>query len=325
MKDSHHRFNKTAAILWLTALTVAFSFALSTGREQDGFRVRFGACDWTLGKSGDPAALEMASRLGLEGVQVSLNVKDDSLALTSPELQKAYLDAARKYSVAIASFAIGELNDVPFKIDPRAEWWVEQSVEISRSMGVEIVLVPFFGKGDLRKDPEGLDTVIARLRRVAPKAEKAGVILALESWLSAEENLRILERVGSPAVRVYYDVGNSQDAGFDIYREIRLLGDKICEFHAKDTKDLYGKGSMDFPAIRRVMEEIGYHGWFIIEGTKLPLGVEESIRCDLDYLKAVFSAVKKQPHCACSNVTQTGSWLTLEIHLNRYKNEAPGS
>ena len=44
----------------------------------------------------------------------------------------------------------------------------------------------------------------------------------------------ILNRVGSPAVKVYYDVANSHKQGYDIYKEIRMLGKNICEFHAKD-------------------------------------------------------------------------------------------
>jgi sugar phosphate isomerase/epimerase len=87
---------------------------------------------------------------------------------------------------------------------------------------------------------------------------------------------------------VYYDVGNSQEAGYDILKEIRLLGARICQFHAKDYKDLYGKGTMDFKAVRKAMEDIGYRSWFILEGTQLPLGVEKSIRYDLDYLRTIF-------------------------------------
>ena len=107
-------------------------------------------------------------------------------------------------------------------------------------------------------------------------------------------HLKILERVGSPAVRVYYDVANSQDAGYPILEEIRELGDRIVEVHAKDTKDLYGKGSMDFPAVRRALEAIGYKGWFVLEGTKMPLGVEASIRYDVEYLRAVFGKVERE-------------------------------
>jgi sugar phosphate isomerase/epimerase len=155
-------------------------------------------------------------------------------------------------------------------------------------LGVNVVLLAFFGEGDLRNDKKGTDIVVERLKRVAPKAEKAGVFLAIESWLSAEQHIDIIDRVGSPAVKVYYDVGNSHKAGYDIYKEIRQLGKHICEFHAKDYDDLYGKGSIDFEEVRRAMDDIGYRGWIVMEGVKMPLGVEESCRYDAQYLRGIF-------------------------------------
>jgi sugar phosphate isomerase/epimerase len=279
---------KEPAVLILLAIAVCIWTGLGSQKNAAKFNVKFGVCDWTIGKTGDPAALELASKLGLEGVQVSLVIKNDGLELAQAALQKSYLEAAEKYGIGIASFAIGDLNNIPYKSDPRAEKWIEQSIDICRAMNVKIVLVPFFGKGDLKNDPKGTETVIERLKRVAPKAENAGVILALESWLSAEDHLKILSAVGSPAIQVYYDVGNSQEAGYDILKEIRLLGARICQFHAKDYKDLYGKGTMDFKAVRKAMDEIGYHSWFVLEGTQLPLGIEKGIRYDLDYLRSVF-------------------------------------
>lgn len=275
----------------LTAASAGFLFlacaALAAAGEAP-VKVRLGVCDWTIGKSGDPAAFPFAAGLGLDGVQVSLNSRGESLALAAPELRRAFLKAAERTGTAIASFAIGELNDVPLKSDPRAERWLEQGIGIARDMGIRTILVPFFGKGDLRGDAAGVDRVVSALKRLAPKAEMSGVVLALESYLSAEDHLRILERVGSPAVRVYYDVANSQEAGYDILREIRLLGPKIVEFHAKDTKGLYGKGSVDFKAVRQAMAGSGFEGWIIIEGTQFPLGLEKSLRWDVDYLRTIF-------------------------------------
>jgi len=271
--------------LFLTAA----GFAVEKGKN----RVRLGVCDWTIEKTGDPAALELAKKLGLEGVQVSISVSGDTLPLLQPKLQKTYLDAVKLTGVGIASFCIGQLNSIPYKSDPRAEKWLEQSIGICKAMGVGIVLVPFFGKGDLLNDPQGVKTVVARLKRVAPKAEKAGVVLALESQLSAEDHLKIIDQVGSPAVRVYYDVANSQKMGYNIFKEIRLLGKRIAQMHAKDSKDLYGKGSMDFAAVRKAMEDIGYGGWLVMEGTKMPLGIEESNRFDANYLKTLFPVESK--------------------------------
>lgn len=288
MENMMRKAFKETAFLILLAIAVCIWTGHASQKSEAEFMVRFGVCDWTIGKTGDPAAFELASKLGLEGVQVSLAIKNDTLELAQAALQKSYLEVAKKLNIEIASFAMGDLNNIPYKSDPRAEQWIDQSIDICRAMKVKIVLVPFFGKGDLRNDPKGTKTVIDRLKRVAPKAEKAGVILALESWLSAEDLLKILKAVGSPALQVYYDVGNSQEAGYDILKEIRLLGARICQFHAKDYKDLYGKGTMDFKAVRKAMEDIGYHSWFVLEGTELPLGIEKSIRYDLDYLRTIF-------------------------------------
>jgi len=268
--------------------TAALAIAASPASQKTAYNLPLGVCDWTIGKAGDPAAFELAARLGLDGVQVSLVPKGDSLALADPALRTVFLKAARKARIPIASFAIGDLNDVPLKSDPRAEKWLAKGIDVAAAMSVKIILVPFFGKGELRNDLAGVDAVVAALKRLAPQAEAKGVVLALESYLSAGDILKILERIGSPAVRVYYDVGNSQDMRYPILDEIRELGARIVEVHAKDTKDLYGKGSMDFPAVRTALEDIGYKGWFVLEGTKMPLGVEESVRYDADYLRAVF-------------------------------------
>ena len=99
----------------------------------------------------------------------------------------------------------------------------------------------------------------------------------------------IIERVGSPAVKVYYDVGNSKKRGYDIYREIRALGkENICEFHAKDYQGTFGKGEIDFEAVRRAMDEIGYRGWLHVESVKMPHGRDETVRRDAQYLRTVF-------------------------------------
>ena len=262
--------------------------ARSHGSEPGITQIKFGVCDWTIETSGDPAALETAARLGLNGVQVSLNPKGESLALLDKSFQQTYLAAVKKTGAEIASFCLGELNNVPLKSDSRAERWVTEGIEIASAMEIGIILVPFFGKGDLKNDPAGTEAVVAALKRLAPKAEKAGVTLALESMLSAEDNLRIIAAVGSPAITVYYDVGNSQEAGFDIGREIRLLGGHISQFHAKDYQDLFGQGSIDFRAVRAAMKEISYGSWLVLEEVKFPLGLEKSILQDLKYLKRTF-------------------------------------
>ena len=256
-------------------------------RPPQGFRI--GVCDWTIGKRCDPAALALAKKIGLDGVQVDFGGgPDKDPPLFNAQLQSRYAEEVKAQEMRIASLAMGVLNEVAYKSDPRAEKWVDQAIDVARAMRQRIILLAFFNKGDLKNDKAGTDTVVSKLKNIAAKAEKARVTLAVESWLSAEEHLAILDRVGSSAVQVYYDVANSHKMGYDIYQEIRTLGKRICQFHAKDYDDLYGKGSIDFKRVRAAMDEADYRGWFIMEGTKMPKGIEESCRYDAEYLRTIF-------------------------------------
>lgn len=77
-----------------------------------------------------------------------------------------------------------------------------------------------FGPGELdMANRQEIDQLVRVLQDAAPQAEKAGMILGLESYLSAADNLKILERIGSSAVKVSCDVGNSTDKGRDVLKE----------------------------------------------------------------------------------------------------------
>jgi L-ribulose-5-phosphate 3-epimerase len=288
--------NRTDLLLtrreWMTraaALALASPLApLLAAPEKRRFKI--GACDWSIGKMGVPAAFEVAKEIGLDGVQVSLGSAANNMHLRQPEMQQQYKEAARQAGLEISSLAIGEMNNIPYKSDPRTIEWVSDCVDVMQALGVKVVLLAFFGKGDLRDDPPGTDEVVKRLKAVAPKAEKAGVILGIESWLSAEAHMDIIQRVGSPAVKVYYDVCNSNDRGYDIYKEIRWLGTKhICEFHMKENGSLLGQGKVDFQKVRQAMDDIGYAGWMQIEGA-VPKGGKmlPSYQANLKFLRGIF-------------------------------------
>ena len=204
--------------------------------------------------------------------------------LLQPELQKKYLKQAKELKVAIVSMALGILNELPYKKELQAQQWVADSIEVSRAFGTHVVLLAFFGKGDLKNDMKGTDAVTERLKEIAPKAEKAGVVLGVESWLSAAEHVAVLDKVGSKAVQVHYDLGNSHKMGYDIYQEIRFLGRHICELHAKDYDGLFGKGTINIPEVRRAVDDIHYRGWMHIES-----GVnEQDIGSNGRYLRTIF-------------------------------------
>jgi sugar phosphate isomerase/epimerase len=275
----------TTRALALAGLSTQFA-PLFAAPEKRTFKI--GACEWSLRK-GDPSSFEVAKEIGLDGVQVNMGSAGNDMHLRKPEVQKAYLEASRRTGVAVASLAMGELNNVPLKSDPRAKAWLMDAIEVAKALGVQVILIAQFYKGELKDDKPGIDRTVDILKEAAPKAEKQNLILGIENYLSAEENLDIVQRVGSKAVQVYYDVGNSTDKGYDIYKEIRLLKGQICEFHAKDAQFLLGQGRVDFKKVRAAMDEIGYRGWIQIEAAA-PTNLVKDYQTQLKFLKGMFPA-----------------------------------
>jgi sugar phosphate isomerase/epimerase len=262
---------------------------LFADRGSRGFKI--GACEWSLGK-GDPSCFEVAKEIGLDGVQLNMGSVGNDMHLRRPEVQNAYRESAKRHGLEMASLAIGEMNSVPLKSDPRAAQWLLDSIDVCKALGIPISMPACFSRGDLdMAKTDEIDHLVQVLKLAATKAEKAGIVIGLESYLSAEDNLKILDRVASPALKVYYDVGNSTDKGRDVLKEIPLLGNRICEFHAKDDGFALGqgKGRIDFRAVRKAMDTIQYRGWIQLESAH-PKGIVPDYRAQCQFLKGIFPA-----------------------------------
>jgi hexulose-6-phosphate isomerase len=138
------------------------------------------------------------------------------------------------------------------------------------------------------------DTSRAAVEKLIPLATELKVVIALENvwnnlWVKPDLFRNFVASFGNPWVKAYFDIGNHvkycppQDW-------VRALGPLIAKLHVKDFKlnpDGHGgnfvhprDGSIDWPAVRRALDEVGYNGWATIEDGGLPLA-EFSRRFDL--------------------------------------------
>ncbi|HEY1342362.1 MAG TPA: sugar phosphate isomerase/epimerase family protein, partial [Bryobacteraceae bacterium] len=201
-----------------------------------GQKLRIGVTDWNLRLGAKPEAVTLASSLGFDGVQLSFGRRlvADKLPFDNPETVDRALALSAEHKIPIDGTCVDRLHDNGLKSDKLAPKWVSDSIRLTKALHTKVLLVPFFGKWALTNREE-MDYTADALRELGPEAEKAGVILGLEDTISAEDNVRIMDRARSKNVLVYYDVGNSTKAGFDVVKEIRWLGrDRICQFHLKD-------------------------------------------------------------------------------------------
>lgn len=268
------------------------AFANPSSDTKSDHQYKVGICDWHIQSKGDPKSFKLASELGLDGIQLSYVPLNKEPNLTDKKVRQIFLDESAKHKVEIASMAMGIFNHHPFMTTPDAEKWVNQCLEFMPELKQKVVLLAFFGKGDIKDKPEMEKLTIERLKRLAPIAEKKGLTLGLETWLNMEEHMRILDAVGSKAVKVYYDTANMHKMGHDVPKEIRWLGkkDAICQIHLKENGNRLGQGKVNFPDVKQALQDIDYKDWLIIESS-VKNGWKESAQANGKYLKKLFNGV----------------------------------
>ncbi len=253
-------------------------------------RLQIGTMDTVLKQAGKPEALTTAKQLGLAAVQVTLGVSADgkTLPLEDKQLQERYRSVSRQQNMPIDSTYIDMLHVSCLKSDPNAAQWVMKGIEINRNLGAPILMTVFFGKCAVLNRKQ-LDHVIDAFRDLTTAAERAGVILGFENTLSGEDNRYAVDRIASPSFKVWYDVGNSTYNGYDVPKEIRMLGrERICQFHFKD-KGYLGEGAVKYEPILKAIDEIGFKGYANLE-TSSPSGdVEKDTKRNLTYLQRLMS------------------------------------
>jgi len=126
------------------------------------------------------------------------------------------------------------------------------------------------------------DTSREALKRLVPAAEKAGVVLGVENvwnnlWVKPDLFRHFVASVGSKWVQAYFDIGNHVKYAPPT-EWIRTLGSLIAKCHVKDFQlnpDGHGgkfvnirDGSVDWPAVRKALDDVGYSGWMTVETSR---------------------------------------------------------
>lgn len=272
---------------FLTTTAAAAAAFAATGqglRAAGPAKFRLGVPDWCLDLEGDPKCVALAKELGFDGVQISLSNKNGKDWIGDDVLDQ-FAAEAKRLSFPISSVCLNILHRNYLKFDPLGPRRVADAIPMARRVGVQVILLPFFGRGALTT-PAEMDFVGDALKELGPQAQKAGIILGLEDTISARDNVRIMERSQSPAVLTYYDVGNSTGNGFKVVEEIRWLGkDRICEMHLKDNPHFLGEGTIDFPAVVKALEDIGFDRWAELEVDSPSGSIPNDMRRNVGFIR----------------------------------------
>jgi sugar phosphate isomerase/epimerase len=280
MNFSRRTFLKQSAAALAASASASFGASMPASSK-----IRVGAC---------VVGLQAAKEAGLDGVQVGVGNAADELDIFKAERQAKYREQMQATGLPICSFMMGLLNNFPLASDPRGPAWLAQSIDAAKALGVSNILVAFFGKGDLQSgkkiNEEAFAAAVKRLKEAAPRAKDAGVSLAVENMLSAEQNLRLLDAVNHEAVSLYYDVYNTgKTQKFDSPAEIRRLKGRITQFHYKNGPAYLDADTPYFQAITAAIKEIDYRGWIVLETSAPSKNGTADARRNGEFVRSLFS------------------------------------
>jgi L-ribulose-5-phosphate 3-epimerase len=284
-----------------SAALPAAALAHSTGSPQTKeavhpVRVRVGMTDWNLGQRGDITKIALAREIGLDGIQVSLQFPTDgSPTLRDPATQAAFRRAALDNGLQICSLAIGSPGKLrlPLHTNPAAAILLVEAVEVARNIGTNNILLPILGDSHIDvTNAAQVNTFVAMMKEVARYAEKHDVVVAIEDWISAQDNIKLLDAIGSSHIAIYYDAHNIvfKKATTDIYAEPKLLGRRIHQVHVKNAEMLLSAsgGLIDWPRMAKEFYDIGYRGWIVLETNSPTKDIVADTRANLEFVKKTF-------------------------------------
>lgn len=241
---------------------------------------------WAFSDHTPEACFSLAKECGYDGVEVALGETGAIRYDSTREEIEAVRRLGESYGLEFYGLVCYDCwkyslaSSIP-ENRRRAEEMIAKQLEVASWLGCDTILVL---PGLLECDGEvvpydvAYDRGLDALRRLAPLAEQYGVYIGVENvWnkllLSPLEMRDFIDRVGSPWVVAYFDVGNVIRDGYAEHW-IDILGSRIKKVHFKDYSRADGtingftdilQGDVNYPAVMAALDRIGYDDWVTAE------------------------------------------------------------
>ncbi len=150
-------------------------------------------------------------------------------------------------------------------------------IELASDLNCKTIVA---GGGCSRRRPAGItfkqawEWLVEIFSECADFARDCGVIVAIEPLNRYETNminngregLRLVNEVGSPALKVMYDTYQMNIEESCFVQSIKQAGEQLAHVHVADSNRLApGRGHIDFKKILRALQSIDYQGYLSLE------------------------------------------------------------
>lgn len=154
-----------------------------------------------------------------------------------------------------------------------------EGIEVAKEVGSKKVITFTGMRFDGMDEEKAANDCIAAWKKVLPQAEAAGITLCLEHLNSRDSShpmkghpgyfgddvdfcVDLVKKVGSPNLKLLFDVYHVSIMNGDIIRRLRQHADSIGHVHTAGNPgrgELDDTQEIDYPAVMRALSTIGYH------------------------------------------------------------------
>jgi len=243
-------------------------------------------------------SFQLTKDLGADGVEVDMGglgdreTFDNKLAIDS--VREHFLTKSKELNVQICDLAMTGFYSQSFAQRSTALKAVQDCINTAKLMGVKVCFLPLGVQGDLVKNPELRPAIVERLKAAGKIAEQAGVIIGIETSLDAKSELQLLNDVGSPAIKSYFNFANAVKNNRDIVQELEILGKvNIVQIHCTNDDGVWLQNDpkIDMKKIKNTLDKMGWSGWLVIERSRDasdPKNVKKNFTANTTYVKSIF-------------------------------------
>lgn len=288
---------KLSIAILVTTMTFCCSLPLK-GIAQINQKYKIGVIDLMLLKRQKLGALTLTKEIGADGVEIDMGGLGKrptfENALANDSIRTVFLNKAKELNIEMFSLAMTGYYAQSFCGREEYKKSIEDCIKTMQLMNIKIAFLPLGVQCDLKKDPAVRDSVVARLKVAGEMAKKAGVIIGIETALSASEEVKLLKEIGSDGIKIYFNFSSPLKEGRDLYKELKTLGKRnICMIHCtnKDGVWLQNDPEIDMKKVKATLDKMKWTGWLVIERSRdanKPRDVKGNFGANTAFLKSVF-------------------------------------
>jgi L-ribulose-5-phosphate 3-epimerase len=231
-----------------------------------------------------------AKEVGFDSIELALNETGAMSLESSEEEVIGYKKLAEEIGIEISSLASGLYWSYPLtsndeNIREKSKAIIKKQIDFAAALGVDTILVvpgavgvDFIPGSAVIDYDVAYDRALNGIKELAPYAEEKRVSIGIENvWnkflLSPLEMRDFIDKVNSPYVGSYFDVGNVVFSGYP-EQWIKILGSRIKKVHFKDYRreagGLHGfvdllAGDVDYVKVMEAFKAVGYDGYVTAE------------------------------------------------------------